>query len=141
MKHTNLITFPFSFCLFQMGHLNHTVQKNMHKFKWSVIDYLFLIIRFHTPKIRASVLKKKGASALSVWNIKRRTSFEMRYIWVSPDLRGNVLIEMPATFHLFLSYKSNVFVNDVFLNTCSWENFLKKNKKNSMLIREFRVGQ
>ena len=22
---------------------------------------------------------------------------------------------------------------------CSWENFLKKNKKNSMLIREFRV--
>ena len=22
---------------------------------------------------------------------------------------------------------------------CSWENFLKKNRKNSMLIREFRV--
>ena len=24
---------------------------------------------------------------------------------------------------------------------CSWENFLKKNKKNSMLIKDFRVGK
>ena len=87
-----------------MGHLNHTVQKNMHKFKWSVIDYLFLIIRFHTPKIRASVLKKKGASALSVWNIKKKNVILNEIHMSLPDLRGNVLIEMPATFHLFLSY-------------------------------------